>query len=307
MTKVRELIQYAISGWRRQAIMAGFVLLTLLVIAQLLYTNRDELSVYIDQSRPIFLVYAILFFLIDLMLALWAWHLLVGNFTSVDSFRLNSKINLSSNLAKRIPGSIWYVASRVALYQEKSVRKSQIVLLSALELALFICSGIVVALMTLPFWQLSAETFSELPATILFIIVAVIAIVLVNPRTLQAIWQRLSKDEKVPELSWQKTATWLIIYASTWVIGGCVLHSVINLFFPLPIDQLATSIGIWTLSGVVSLVGFISISLFGLREISLVLLLSQLMPISVAILVGIIIRLIWLSGELIFALLALKL
>ncbi len=297
---------YLTTGWRRKLLTLCFILLTVAVIGQILYVNRETLGIYLREARPIFLLPAALFFVLDLLLALYAWHLLVSNLTAFDNFRINTKINLYSNLARRIPGSVWYVASRAILYEEQGVSKKMTTLLSALELTFFISSGIVVTLCTLPFWELPSNLSNDFPTAWLIIFIALCSLLLANPTILQFIWRWLAK-ESVRQLYWRETLYWLLIYALTWVVGGFVLHAVINLFQPLALTVLPMSIGVWSLAGIVSLVGFISLSVFGLREVSLALLLTPILPLPVTLLIGIVVRLIWLSGELISSLYSLRL
>lgn len=86
-----------------------------------------------------------------------------------------------------------------------------------------------------------------------------------------------------------------------------MLFSVINLFYPLSVTSLIIVIGIWALAGSVSLVGALTISGIGLREVSLILLLTQLVPAPVNLVTAIAIRLLWLTGELLSSLISLKL
>lgn len=92
-----------------------------------------------------------------------------------------------------------------------------------------------------------------------------------------------------------------------WVLGGVVMFSTINFFQPLPISYLLATIGMWALASSISLAGAITFTSIGVREVSLTLLLTQLMPLPVAIITIIVIRLLWLAGELITAVTSLKL
>lgn len=307
LTLFRQLIRYATTGWRRKALTGGFVLLTLAVIGQILFVNRESLRDYLGEIRPIFLPLIALLFTVDLLISLAGWHTLVKKLTTLDSFRINTKINLYSNLARRIPGGIWYVASRAALYEQNGVSKRKTALLSALEITFFISSGVVVSLFSLALWELPLSFVEQIPSVGFLVIAFLAAFALMHPHVVSRVWKFIAKEAVPQQLAWRDTLGLLAIYVGTWLVGGLVLHAVINLFYPLPLTQIPMSIGVWTLSGTISLVGFISFSFFGLREVSLVLLLTPILPLPLTILIGIVIRLVWLSGELISALYSFRL
>ncbi len=303
--------RYLTSGWRRPALTTLFVLLSLAVIARVIWGNWDLLSGYNWQLRPVYLLYALIFFGLDFFLALWAWHLLVARLANYHNLRQSIKIYLYANLARRIPGSVWYIASRALLYQAEGVSKTSTSLLSGLELAFFILSGVAATLLTLPFWQPALRSQSQISLLeqepLLGVLLIPLALLLVHPRVLGWLWRKVSPEQDILALSWRDTILWLGVYILTWVLGGGVLFSIINLFYPLPLNHFIMIVGIWSLAGVVSLAGFITISIFGLREISLALLLTLVMPGPVALVIAVTIRLIWLSGELITSLLSLRL
>jgi hypothetical protein len=110
----------------------------------------------------------------------------------------------------------------------------------------------------------------------------------------------------VAPLRWQDTLWWLILYIITWLLGAAVLFAVASFFQVVPVTRFLHLVGIWSLAGTVSLGGFVTISIIGLREISLALLLLPLFPLPVTVLIAVTIRLVWLVGELVAALVALR-
>lgn len=305
--ELKKLVRYLTTGWRRQLLVAIFVLLTVVVIFNLIWFNRDLFRSYMTQIRPIWLLYAVIFFLIDFSLALWAWHLLVKKLANFDNLRLNIKICLQSNLARRIPGTVWYIASRAVLYQEVGVAKSTTSLLSGLELAFFMVSGVVMTLLTLPFWVWSSIDLNQTSQIGFVFLLLPLGILLVHPQVLQKIWQKLLRQPLSQSLQWSDTIRWLGVYLLTWLTGGLVLFSIVNMLHPLSLTYVPMMLGIWSLSNTISLIGFVTFSFFGLREISLAFLLTQLLPAPITLLIAIIVRLIWLSGELITSLLSFRL
>lgn len=304
---INRIVPIFISGKARNLLGGFFFLLTIIVIGRVLYTNWATFREHSWEIRPIWFLYTAVFFFLDLLLATWVWHLFISRLTGFNNFRKNAKICWSANLARRIPGPIWYIAGRAILYEQEGIRKTTTTLLSALELAFFLVSGILTTLLILPFWIFQdSEVYKPIQFWI-FLAILPLGIALVHPRVLERLWQKVSREKLTHHLLWRNTITWLWIYVLTWIIGAFVLFSVINIIYPLPLSELISTIGIWAFAGSISLAGALTISVVGLREVSLTLLLIQIIPSPIALIVAIGIRLVWLAGELLSALIAIKL
>ncbi|MEW5986632.1 MAG: hypothetical protein AB1791_08370 [Chloroflexota bacterium] len=299
--------QKLVTGRRGKLLAFFFLAVSLALIGRVLWSNWDLLAGYRWQIRPLWFVYIVLFFTIDLLLASWAWHLLVRRLAHYDNFRHSTKICWSSNLARRMPGPVWYIAGRAVLYEQVGVSKVTTSLLSALELAFFLISGIVTTLLTSPFWALPGQWRNSGNQVALLGVGLVLTVFLVHPRILEWLWQKLGRQTPAGHLRWRDTLTWLALYVVIWVVGAWVLFSVINLFHTTPLTQVVAITGMWALAGSVSLAGALTFSGMGLREISLTLLLTQLVPAPVALVIAITVRLVWFCGELLSSLASLKL
>ena len=306
-SRLKHLIKYLTSGWRRKALVLFFIILSLAVITQVVVANWELLVEYEWNVRPVWLAYALGFFLVAFLTSLWAWHVLVANLAGFDDFRRSSKIYLTSNLARRVPGSIWHITSRALLYGEAGVSKRSISVLSGLEMIFFLVSAVVTVLIAVPFWGLPSQIGGSVDPAWFLVIALPIGLALVHPRLLSTLWQRISKEQLSRPLLWRDTVVWLAYYVMTWILGAAVLFCVINFFEPIPAGKFLPVMGMWALAGTISVVGFLTISLIGLREISLVFLLAQIVPHPITLIIAIAIRLIWLTGELVTSLLALKL
>lgn len=302
---LQQLGEKMVNGRSGKLIGLALLLLSLFIIGQITVANWDTLTTYQWQFRPIWLLAIIIFFTIDLLIASWVWHLLVVRLANYNNYRRSTKICWYTNMARRIPTPVGYITGRVFLYEQEGVSKTTTSLISALELAFFLLSGLVTTLLTLPFWVIPPE--SGFQQYTFFILIAPLTILLVHPRILGQIWHRLSKHPTVQQLHWKDTISWLLIYILTWVFGAFVVYSVINLVIPLPLSKIIVVVGIWSLAGSISLAGNLAVSLIGVREISLTLLLAPLIPTPIAFLVAILVRITWLTGESLSSLASLKL
>lgn len=276
-------------------------------MAAVVIANWDTLKNYHWQLQPIWLLYALLFMMVDLFLGAWGWHLLTARLANYDNHRKNIKIWWYANLGRRMPGTVWYIAGRAALYEQVGVRKLTVAVLSGLELALILLSGIVVTLFSLPFWGSAINITGEFSRLWILPILVPVCVLIIRPRSLEKIWGKLSGQKAAVQLGWRDTLTWFTYYCLVWIVGALVLFSIINSFQPLPLDRIIDVMGIWALVGTISLAGTLALAGLGLREISLSLLLTLMMPFPVALIISIVTRLFWLGGELISAFFSLKL
>lgn len=302
-----RISQKMLSGWQGKVVTAVFLILTLLVIARILLGNWDTIETFDWQIRPFWLLYIIIFFILDLFAATWVWHLLVVRLANYNNFRRSAKICWWSNLARRIPTPIWYIAGRAVMYEQEGISKITTSLLSTLELLFFFLSGLATTLLTLPFWAIPDDLLGNNSQTWLLFVFLPLSLLFVHPRLLETIWRRLRPGIPLQRLRWQDTITWLLYYILTWILGALVLFSIMNLLYPVPWSQIVVVIGIWSLSGSISLAGALTISVIGVREISLTLLLTILVPAPIALIVALLIRLVWLLGELLSGLISFKL
>ena len=128
-----------------------------------------------------------------------------------------------------------------------------------------------------------------------------------HPRVLGKLWSQFGQTDMRERLSWQDTLLWVSFFVLAWVIGGLTLFSTINFVYTLPFSEFVPILGMWVIANIVSVAGALTIGGFGLREISLAVLLSLIMPAPVAIVISLLMRLVWLAAELLGALISLLL
>lgn len=291
----------------RQLATAVFLLLSVVVIAALVHANWDAFINHQWQIQPLWLLPTFLFATASLFLSSFAWHLLVSQLAGYNNPRHNIKTWHYANLAKRIPGSVWYVASRAVMNEAKGISKISTSLISGLEFLLSLLSAVTLFVLSIPFWVLPADIRSQIDQYWYAIFLLPLSLLIVHPTLLGKLWRKIDKSSLIRPLQWRHTIAWFSLDLLIWLLSSLLLFSSINVLYPLPISQLPAIMGIWTLSGAISLAGAISLSPVGLREVSLAILLAQLMPPPIAILMAILFRIIWLIAELIGSLLSLLL
>jgi len=281
---------------RNQLILSIFVIfLTLVILGILIYREREVLLSYQWELRLLPALLSFVLFSIALLLAglLWGWI----------NRKLGSNINyfthiqyyISSNLTKRIPGTVWYVAQRAQLYNSDGIDMKFTSIASGVELTLIIISGIIISLLFAI--QILVDYMIGLW---LFIGVFLIGIIIIHPNVLAFIFRRFKV--KAPRLDYRNIFLWLLSYGLLWIIGGVVLFCIGNTITNIPIEYIGYIIGSWALVGILSSLLFFSPSNFGITEIGLSVLLANIMPLSVGIIIAIISRILIIVYEIFWAL-----
>jgi glycosyltransferase 2 family protein len=217
-------------------------------------------------------------------------------------FREHFKIYCLTRIAGRIPGAPWHLVGRAVLYKRLEVSNSVMGVATGLEMLLVVVSGLLSGILV---WFVLPPTtqmqFIWL-GPILFI-----GVILTHPTFIQRILKKLGQGEVGVHLRYRDILLVLVVFVVGWAAGGIVLYLAILALYPLSLTQLPAVIGAWGISGAVSLLVFFSPTAFGIKEITLSLILSLLVPGGLAILVTILMRLFLTAAEFVAAILASRL
>src|SRR4030042_4368821 len=122
------------------------IVVTIIILGILVYKQREILINFHWEFRPIplllaFLVYTFALFWVSVG---WGW---ICNILGIQlSYWKHIRNYIVSNMAKRIPGTIWYVASRFQLYSTEGYSATTTAVASGIELVLITLAGIIVVL-----------------------------------------------------------------------------------------------------------------------------------------------------------------
>jgi hypothetical protein len=287
-----------------RAIVGGLVLaLSLAYMAYTLIRNWNELATYDWQVHYGQIALSFACYSASLMSVVWGWSKITGRLTRVTRFRKHFKYYVYTNLTRRLPAPLLYLLGRMYLYEREGVSKSLMAVTSLLEWVLLVLSSMIVYLLSVPFAPLPA--FWRSPWISLGGLA--VGILLVHPRVIRALLRFLGQKEPPIHFGYGEVLAWLGIYSMVWIGGGTVLYAIINSLYPLPLARLPAVIGIWALSGLATSLAFILSAGFGLKELTLTILLEPLMPSSLAVIVALLVRVCITLFEMLWGLVALKL
>lgn len=265
------------------------------LLGYLVYRERDVLLNHTWAINWWPLLPALLLFGAGLVLATLIWADVMAAFGSKLSTRLHIRFYCLSHLAKRLPGTIWYVVGRGYLYRQEGESARLVTVASGVELAVLVVSG---ALVSLLFLAGSVLSFQRGELWLLLVLLA-LGIGLMHPCVLRVLLTRLS----MTAVPWHygQVIRWVVLNALIWVSGGVLLFCFANIVYPLAWTHLTYVIGVWSLIGVLSVTVLLLPSNLGFTEVGLSLLLGQVMPGPFAVIVAIISRLLLIVLDLIWA------
>lgn len=289
------VVNTVLSSKKGRYILIGITLfISIVILGYLIYSQRGSLLDFDWQLNYFFLIPFFIFYLINLVLVTFVWKEILKVFTIYEKFWHHLSSYAIANLAKRIPGTIWYIPIRSQIYN-KNIRLTPkiAVLASGIELLLLAISSFLVVI---------AFSINNLAIKIphffwILILTLILLVVILNPKVNKIIFGFFSQSEV--KLRWQQFLQWILIYILTRIFGGSMLYCVVALFGFTPISNLPTIIEYHSFVALISLVVFILPTNMGLTEVGISLLLSSIMPSSIAVLVALSNRILVLAMDII--------
>jgi uncharacterized membrane protein YbhN (UPF0104 family) len=278
----------------RWVVLVILVAVTLIILGLLVYRQWDVIINYHWQFKPIPIALSFLLYsaLLVWVAVIWGW--LINSLGPHLSYQKHIRYYILSNIAKRIPGTIWYVASRVQLYVSDGLEIKITTVASAVEMVLVYLAGILVVLAS------ATQTLARYHISP-FILVAIffLGLILIHPRVLNWILNRRKIEYRA--LSYGRILLGIGGYVIVWIFGGLILFEIGNIIYPISTYNLLYFVTTWALIGIISILFFFSPSSFGITEIGLSLLLSNIVPSSIAVLIAIAARILLMAYDILWA------
>lgn len=285
------------SGIARNILTIGSILLTAGILGYLIYSEWDVLHSLLQDVRPWVLIYSFGIYSMILFLTSLVWAKIMNRLGHEVAFRKHFLTFCISALGKRLPGTLWYVAWRANLYKEDGYPAKLVILTSGIEMVTIVIAATIVSLL------FSVPLISQFRYSIIgFIIVIIVSLLLLHPKISK--WIFIKLDVELSKFNYKDILKWALVYILIWLLIGSLLFSFANLFSDFDISTLSYFIGSTALTGVLSRLFLFLPSHFGFGEVSLSLLLSGIMPSSLAVVVALSNRIIITFFEIVWAVLA---
>lgn len=278
----------------RAGLAMGIVGISVAILGGIIYQEWDVLANYPWEFRlfPILASFGI--YTLALFLVVWVWGDMMRKLGYPFGFWKHFRYLCMTNLAKRLPGTVWYIAGRAQFYKEDGVPRRVTSLMSGVEMGVTVIAGIMVGfIFGLPIFLRYQISLWAVGA------VLVGCSLFLHPRVLGLVMRRLGADVSV--FGYKDLLRWVGSYLFVWIGGGGVLFFICRIFVDVEFSSLGYIIGSWSLVGLLGFVFFFSPSNLGIAELGFSFLLGAIMASPVAIIVALGVRILILVYELFWA------
>lgn len=266
------------------------------VLGLLVYREWDAFVAFDWQLNWWAIAAAFGLLLVGLAAAALAWTLIMRSMGSNLASLLHLRFYVITYLARRLPGTVWYVAGRGYLYRQEGESLRLVTIASSVEYALQIVAG---ALVTLALWSYVLREVSIWYAAGLALL-ALLGLAATQPPAMRWYLRRVGLTD-APALRTSRVLQLLLLYSALWLVTGAMFYAIAFAVTAIGPEHMLYLIGCWSLVGTLSVVVFFLPSNFGFTEVGLSLLLSAVMPSSLAVLVAVLSRLFSMAFELVAA------
>lgn len=224
-----------------------------------------------------------------------AWALLIGGLSRTLTDWRDLEIYAFSNLMRRVPGAIWYLVERVESYRDKGLSGRLTLAASASEWGLLIVSSVGVYALT---YLGQDQVLLRLTSA-----VGVVILCLTSARVLQRRAQlRTLCSNSLPIVSmrsrwmdaWPEICAVGLVYSMCHLLGAVMLYELACIISPTSLFLFSDAVRFWALTVAVGTLGSVIIPLnIILRDLTVVVTLTSIMPAPTAITVGALLRVVF--------------
>lgn len=243
--------------------------------------------------NTLFIVISFLALTVHFMSYSKSWQEVMKSLGSDITFAQSTWMIATTQIAKYLPGRVWYMVGRVYVGKNEKLKGEDLALSMVLETCLLIVTSSVIFLIC----TVLAGNYKGANIIIAAVLV-VIAIVVIHPKILTWITNIILRVLKRPKI--ELTVTYVqilrisIYFFGLWIAQIIGFYFLVNSIFQLPISNIFLLASAHTLSWIIGFVVLFAPSGLGVREGVLTLMLSTVMPTPLAIAISFISR-VWIT------------
>ena len=291
----------------KRALQVIIIAIVFFFLARILYRDWNKISTYDWDVNYYLLVFSFILMVVSSIVIGLGWNLILRLLGAVVGYRKALKIYLLTELGKYIPGKIWTMVGKVYLLEKEGVDGVKAATSVGVRLAIHVVSGLLIFLVSLLFWTPAESVrrvyflFFLLPLGLLFLHPSVFG------RTLNFALKRLKRDSIKFTLKYEHIILLIFFWCGWWVLTGISIYFLIVSIYPLSSTLLPAIIGICAITWLAGFFSFIVPAGLGIIEGMVVLLLSLYLPVYMATLIALLIRVLRTANNVLCAAVALKL
>ena len=259
-------------------------------LARNLYQNWGKISTYDWKINYYWLIFSFGLMLVSSFLLALGWNLILRVLGGSLTHRKALKIFFLAELGKYIPGRVWSMVGKIYLCKQQGIPVGKTSACVVIQAVIQNVSGVLVFLLSLVFWKNTEWIGNFYP--VFFVIPA--GLVLLHPaimiKGLNFTLKKLKKNPVELDLKYRNILGILLLWCGLWVLSGMVYYFLIISLYPLPLAYSLIMVGIYSISGVVAFLSFLTPSGLGVMEGMLAFLLSFYLPLYIATLIALLLR-----------------
>ena len=239
---------------------------------------------------PIFILSMFFFFAYKVTLAS-LWHYITKLNKGSIKFTKALTVYLYSILGKYIPGKVFMLAARIPAYDEAGVPMRKVTICFFLENICTLLGAAFLFIISLFFFP------NEILQKYMFVTILLIVVffICINPKIINFflgyIEKLTKKKDLVIPISYWEMIKVVILFIGNWLIVGVGFYMLVRSIYPIPVNEMLYTGGIFALGSIIGILAIISPSGLGVREGIIVLGLSLIMPNEYAVIISVISRL----------------
>ncbi len=250
---------------RSKAVRFGFLAVVVALLAVALNEQAGTLWHQVSRlSVPVVLL-AFAICLCGLFCSLMVWREMLADLGSRLSIPEAWRIMFIGQLGKYVPGSIWPVLAQSELGADRGVPRSRSAVSVLLSYAVMTCSGLVVAMVTLPF-----ATAGSIAQYFWVLCLLPVAAALLSPPVLNALLRLVLRVSRRPvmeqNVSYRGLARAMVWALAGWSFYGLTVYVLMRQLAGHPQGLLLLSVGAYSLSWAVGFLAVFAPAGAGVRE-----------------------------------------
>ncbi len=286
----------------------GTILLVFGFILHALYSSWNEITDYAWEIRYGVLAVSFMISILSASFSAYLLKLIAARLGANLTFRTTFRLFYLSQLARYIPGMLWGILGWAYLAErEAGVRKTSSAAALILHLLFQVVSGVVVFVLTIPFWEDVNDTAGLIPVLLLL----PLGLLLLQPRLVKRVFNlglRLAGEQPLDiEWGYRFLLMQLTLSIVAWVGRGLASYLLINSITYCAPSKFGVIVGTFAIAWVVGLVSVLTPSGLGIMEATITLLLSFSFPIYVAAIIALLTRLMRTGSDIVCAAIAWRL
>ncbi len=268
-----------------------------LFLGKMVWDNWNQVRDASFTFKVIPFALSILLCVFSYLIQVWAWYLITVGLEIALSPSETLESWFYSQFGKYLPGKIWLVLGRFYFYHSKGKSKKNITMALYVETVTMIAAAGLIFLAVL-IGHREIELLGSGGGYGWLVLLLLLGLFFPHPKVLQAVWNwffvRWGREPISLSISYTHILWILFVSILSWIFGGIAFYLFIVSFHPIASGTIPFLTGALAASSMLGLLAIFAPSGLGVREGTLVYLLSFVMATPVAVIVSILTR-IWMT------------